>query len=216
MNVWIDAVVVLLILTNLWLLGSMRLVGCIRTTATQGVLMGLLPLLMHGSELTLRLGLQAGASTALKAVVFPWLLLRAVRGANVRREVEPFIGPAKSIMVGMGLLIAAMWIAGRLPPPMSPTVAMNLVVPAALFTIMVGLFLIVSRRTALAQVLGYLAMENGIYAFGMTFAENQPMLVELGILLDVFMAVFVMGITIYHINREFDHIDTDGLRALKD
>jgi hydrogenase-4 component E len=66
------------------------------------------------------------------------------------------------------------------------------------------------------QVLGYLVMENGIYTFGMAMSESQPLMVELGILLDVFMAVFVMGITIYHINREFDHIDTDRMSALKD
>jgi hydrogenase-4 component E len=58
-------------------------------------------------------------------------------------------------------------------------------------------------------------MENGIYAFGVALVENQPVFVELGILLDVFVAVFVMGITMFHINREFDHIDTDQLSKLK-
>ena len=70
--------------------------------------------------------------------------------------------------------------------------------------------------TALSQVLGYLAMENGIYAFGMAFAIQEPLMVEMGVLLDVFVAVFVMGIAIHHISREFDHIDTDKLSALKD
>ena len=88
--------------------------------------------------------------------------------------------------------------------------------PAALFTILVGLFLIVSRRKALNQVLGYLVLENGIYAFGVApGAASVPLLVELGVLLDVFVAVFVMGIAIYHINREFDHIDADQLDRLK-
>jgi hydrogenase-4 component E len=59
-------------------------------------------------------------------------------------------------------------------------------------------------------------MENGIYAFGMAFAIQEPLLVEMGVLLDVFVAVFVMGITIYHISRQFDHIDTDRLSALRD
>jgi hydrogenase-4 component E len=58
-------------------------------------------------------------------------------------------------------------------------------------------------------------MENGIYAFGLAVALKEPLLVELGTLLDVFMAVFVMGIAIFHINREFDHIDTDLLSTLK-
>jgi len=58
-------------------------------------------------------------------------------------------------------------------------------------------------------------MENGIYAFGLSFAQQEPFLIELGTLLDVFMAVFVMGITIFHINREFNHIDADRLNALR-
>ena len=91
-----------------------------------------------------------------------------------------------------------------------------MVLPLAMFNIMIGLFAIVSRRKALTQVLGYLVMENGIYAFGLAFALNEPLLVGLGILLDAFMAVFVMGITIFHISREFDHMDTDRLSALRD
>ncbi len=74
----------------------------------------------------------------------------------------------------------------------------------------------VSRSKAVTQVLGYLVLENGIYCFGLGAAPRSPALVEMGILLDVFVAVFVMGITIYHINREFDHIDTDQLISLKD
>jgi hydrogenase-4 component E len=89
-------------------------------------------------------------------------------------------------------------------------------VPVALFTSLAGLFLIVSRKKALTQVLGYLVLENGIYAFGVGVVQGTPMLVELGVLLDVFVAVFVMGITIFHINRQFDHIDTDQLATLKD
>ena len=86
----------------------------------------------------------------------------------------------------------------------------------ALFTIATGLAIIVSRRKAVTQVVGYLAMENGIYVFGAAFAIREPLLVEMGVLLDVFVAVFVMGIMIHHIGREFDHIDTDRLSVLKD
>jgi hydrogenase-4 component E len=90
-----------------------------------------------------------------------------------------------------------------------------LIVPVAFFTIMSGLFLIISRKKALTQVLGYLDQENGIYAFGVALVRQQPMLVELGILLDIFVAVFVMGIAMFHINREFDSIDTDQLSRLR-
>ena len=85
-----------------------------------------------------------------------------------------------------------------------------------LFTMITGLFLIVSRRQALTQVIGYLALENGVFAFGLGLVREAPVIVEMGILLDIFVAVFVMGITIFHISREFDHIDTDRLSMLKE
>jgi hydrogenase-4 component E len=90
-----------------------------------------------------------------------------------------------------------------------------LVVPVAFFSILTGLFVIVSRKNAITQVLGYIVMENGIYTFGIALAVKQPLLVEFGILLDIFVGVFVMGITIFNINREFEHIDTDQLSHLR-
>lgn len=91
-----------------------------------------------------------------------------------------------------------------------------MLIPGAMFTILTGLFIVVSRRKALTQVLGYLVLENGVYVFGSSLAVEEPLLVEMGILLDVLVAVFVMGIVIFQINREFDHIDTDKLSVLKD
>ncbi len=74
---------------------------------------------------------------------------------------------------------------------------------AAIFLVSIGLFLIVSRRNALMQVIGYLVIENGIFVFAVITVAETPLLVELGILLDAFVAVFVMGIAVFHINREF-------------
>jgi hydrogenase-4 component E len=214
MNVWADAIIILVVLVNLKVLGSSRIVACIRLVAFQGIILGLLPLLAGISGLTLRMILAASVSTALKGLVFPWLLMRTVRDSGARREVHPIVGYTTSLLAGIAMIGAALWMGHRLPLPAS--IGHSLVLPAAFFTVMVGLFMIVARKQAIMQVLGYLVMENGIYTFGMAISASQPLMVELGILLDVFMAVFVMGITIYHINREFDHIDTDRMSALKD
>lgn len=214
MNVWLDAVLVLLILTNLHMLGSSRISACIRAVASQAVLLAVISLLAHEGDMGLRLLLLASASVVIKAGILPWLLRRAVREVGARTEVEPIVGFTTSLLLGLGLLGAAMHVAGRLPPPGAKS--MTFLVAVALFTLMVGLLLIVSRRKAVMQTLGYLAMENGIYAFGLAFAVEEPLLVEMGVLLDVFVAVFVMGIAIHHISREFDHIDTDRLSSLKD
>jgi hydrogenase-4 component E len=214
MNLLVDAMIVLLILTNLRLIASSRMASCIYVVALQGILLGILPLLVGADHFTLRAVMLSVVTVSLKGIVFPWLLLRALQTANVRREIEPLVGYTTSLLVGGALLGLSMWLGGRLPLPVpaeSP-----LVLPLALFNLMIGLFAIVSRRKALTQVLGYLVMENGIYAFGLAFALSEPLLVELGVLLDVFMAVFVMGIAIFHINREFDHMDTDRLTLLKD
>jgi hydrogenase-4 component E len=214
MNVWLDLVLVLLVLTNLHLLGSSRLTACIRTVAMQAVLLGVLPLLAHADEVTLRVVAICVASTAIKAGVLPWLLRRAVVSAGVRNEVEPLVGFTTSLLLGIVLLGLAMRVAGRLPLPGGGD--SGFLIPVALFTTVVGLFLIVARVKAVMQALGYLAMENGVYVFGLAFAVQEPLLVEMGILLDVFVAVLVMGITIHHISREFDHIDTDRLSTLRD
>ncbi len=81
---------------------------------------------------------------------------------------------------------------------------------------MMGLFMTVSRLKALTQVIGYLVFENGIYIFGLLASRDMPWLLEMGVLLDVFVAVFVMGIVIHHISREFDSIHTDRLTQLKE
>jgi len=209
-----DTLVMFVVLVNLRLLGASRLGSCIRIVAIQGLLLGLLPLVSQGTNLGLRVLLQAAVSMILKGIVFPSLLNRAVRESQARRELAPIVGYTPSLLAGGGLLALALWLGGRLPLP--GTTVSSLLVPTALFTIMVGLFMIVARRKAITQVLGYLAIENGIFAFGLAFAEREPFLVEMGILLDAFMAVFVMGIMVYQINREFDHIDTDRLSELKD
>ena len=82
--------------------------------------------------------------------------------------------------------------------------------------VLCGLFLIACRRTAITQVVGYLVLANGVTLFGIGLALEQPLLVELGILLNVFFAVMVMGIAIYHINQEFDSIDVSKLDSLRD
>ncbi len=213
MNSWIDFIMICLVLANLMLLGSSRLGVCIRTVAVQGVLLGLLPL-AGPDRLALHSGILAIASIAIKGTAFPWLLFRAMREANVRREVEPYVGFSSSLLIGVGMLGVSSWLAARLP---QTTVAIStLILPVALFTILTGLFLIVSRRQALTQVIGYLALENGVFAFGIGLIREAPVVVEMGILLDIFVAVFVMGITIFHISREFDQIDTDRLTTLRD
>ena len=94
--------------------------------------------------------------------------------------------------------------------------ASSLLVPVALVTLIVGLLVLMTRSKAVTQVVGYLMLENGVYLFGLTQARRVPFLVEAGVLLDVLVAVFIMGIVVFHINREFDSISAANLTALRE
>jgi hydrogenase-4 component E len=210
----LDILVVLLVVLNFRLLGSSRLTACVQTVAAQAVLLGATALASHWPRVEPRLATIVCLGVAIKAGLLPWLLRRAIRRAGVSREIEPIVGYSVSLMAGAAMLCLCFLVAQ--PLRVGDQREAPLLVPAALFTVMTGLFLIVARKKAITQVLGYLGMENGIYAFGTAFAVQEPLLVELAVLLDVLAAVLVMGIMIYHISREFDHIDTDRLTALKD
>lgn len=214
----IQFILIFVVLTNLTLLGSSRRSSCIQIVAAQGILLGILPLAIPDHGMTFSAIFLALASIILKGVVFPRLLLRAERTAGVKREFQPIIGYSASILLGILFLVFSLWLGTRLqlPAPLRETVGSQLAVPVSVYAILIGLLLIISRNKALTQVLGYLVMENGIYIFGVMFVHDQPWLVETGILLDVFVAVFVMGIAIFHISREFDHMDVDQLTVLKD
>ena len=88
--------------------------------------------------------------------------------------------------------------------------------PTSLATLFTGFLLLISRRKAITQVVGYLILENGIFIFGILLAEAMPLMVEAGVLLDLLVGVFVMGIVIGQINREFSTLDTEQLSALKE
>ncbi len=213
----IDFVMFLMVATNLALLESSRLKTCIWLVAFQGMALGFLPLLV-GYTHTGSVGLHAIAvgiiSIALKGVVFPLLLMLAVRRANVRREIEPFVSNNISIVIGVTALAVSIWLSRFLEIPASAGGA--LAVPMAFFTIFTGLLIITSRKKAITQVVGYLVMENGIFTFGFAVMPHAPFVVELGILLDLLVAVFVMGIMILHISATFDHIDISRISALGD
>ncbi len=201
------------LLTCFALLGSSRIGACIRFLSLQGILFSLVPVIAHDDGLSLRVVLLAGANVALKGMIFPAVLLWLRSQANFHREVEPFVGFVASIMFGVVALAVSLALALELQQTLSR--APFVMLEAAIFLIAIGLFLIVSRRNALMQVIGYLVIENGIFIFGVITVAETPLLVELGILLDVFVAVFVMGIAVFHISREFGVADVDRLTTLK-
>jgi hydrogenase-4 component E len=198
---------------NLLALGSGRLPSIIRAAAFQGMLLGVLPLLLE-TEFHWLVALAAAGTMAIKGFVIPALLRRALRAANIDREERPLLGFIPSLLLGAGAAIGALVLADGLP--LLPEHAGTMLVPGALATLVSGLILLMGRTKAISQVCGYLLLENGIYLFGLLLIRATPLIVEAGILLDLTVAVFVIGIIVDRIQREFDSLDTGKLTSLRE
>jgi hydrogenase-4 component E len=198
---------------NLLALASSRLPSVIRAVAVQGMVLGVMPLLME-LHFDWRVAAVAVVTVAVKGFVIPSLLSRAMRSASIDREIEPFIGYVQSLLLGAAGTIAA--VAGARALPLLPEHAGTLLVPGALASVLTGFVLLIGRAKAIAQVCGYLVLENGIYMFGLLLIKSTPLLVESGILLDLTVGVFVIGIIVDRIQRAFDSLDTRKLTVLRE
>jgi hydrogenase-4 component E len=150
----------------------------------------------------------------LKGFVIPRFLVHAMREANIQHEVKPVVNFMTSLIlgaIGTGLalvLSSTLLLADDHTKP--------LLVPASFATVWTGFLLLTTRKKAITQVVGYLVLENGIFLFGLLLLEAMPFLVEIGVLLDLFTGVFVMGIIIHHISLEFASLSTEHLTELKE
>jgi len=208
-----ETLLVLVLLLNLIALGTSRIRAVIRTVAIQGVALGLMPLVVHES-LDLHIILVSLATIAMKGVIIPSMLQKAMRDVQIKREVEPFIGLIPSMLLGAAATAVAVILAQFLP--LDDAHGAGLVVPTSLATVLTGFLLLTTRLKAISQVLGYLVLENGVFIFGLLLLEAMPLQVEMGVLLDLLVAIFVMGIILNHINREFSSLDTRQLSTLRD
>ncbi|HLB35005.1 MAG TPA: hypothetical protein VJL31_00380 [Gemmatimonadales bacterium] len=207
-----SSLLLLVVLTDFVVLGTSRMSTCIRAIGVQGLLLAGLPVFLHAEWSVHLVGLALGTA-AVKAVALPWFLSWAIREANVRREVEPLVGFVPSLLIGAVMVAGSFAVAPTLPLPVQGG---TLLVAVALSNVLTGLVVLTSRLKAVTQVVGYLMLENGIYVFGLTQTQRVPFLLELGVLLDVFVGVFIMGIVVFHINREFDSMSSSHLEELKE
>jgi hydrogenase-4 component E len=200
---------------NLLALGGSQLRTLIRVISLQGIVMGVLTLLMEYERIDVMVILLATAMIAVKGLLIPYMLRWAMRSANiVERDIKPYIGAVPSLLLGSGGTIAAVVFARSLP--LLPEHAGTLLLPGAIASLLTGLILLMGRARAISQVCGYLILENGIYLFGLLLIRAKPLLVELGILMDVTVGVFIIGIIVDRIQRAFDSQDTRKLTTLQE
>jgi hydrogenase-4 component E len=209
----LDPLLVLVLLLNLFLLGTSRLRAVIGGSALQGVVLGVLAFAVHGHS-AVEAFLVAAGVVIVKGIVIPRLLYKAMRDTATHREVEPFIGFIPSLL--LGALGAGLSVLFAQTLPLAPEHRATLLLPTSFATVLTGFLILTTRRKAITQVVGYLVLENGIFVMGLALLEAMPLLVEAGVLLDLFVAIFVMGIIINHIGREFASMDTSQLSSLKE
>lgn len=213
MHSLLSSLVAALLLINLVVLGSSRIATIVRAVALQGVLLGALAIAAHG-EVSGRVLALAFGSAILKGWVFPVILFRALRQVAIKREVEPSLGLLPTLLLGAAATVLAVVASSALP--LAEGELAPLLVPASFATVAAGFLLLTTRRKAITQVLGFILLENGIFVFGLLLVEAMPFLVEAGVLLDLFVGIFVLSIIIHHINREFASLDTRRLSLLKE
>lgn len=213
MSAAVDPILVVVSILNFLLLGTSRLRAAIHTSALQGALLGVLMVFVHGAPAARPIAVGAVA-VAIKGLLIPTMLHRALRDAAIRREIEPYVSFVTSLVLGAVATAVAVLFADRLP--LAPEHQGSLIVPTSLATVLVGFLLLTTRRKAITQVVGYLVLENGIFIMGLTLHDAMPSLVEVGVLLDLLVAIFVIGIVINHIHREFASLDVARLDTLKE
>jgi len=214
MDQFLDPLLIVALALNFGALGVSRIRAVINMVALQGILLGFLPLILPHHEIGLRSILLIVVTIGLKGFVIPGFLVRAMREANIQHEVHPVVNYMSSLLlgaVGTGLALVFSYTL-----PLAEKDIGHLVVPASLATVWTGFLMLTTRRKAIMQVLGYLLLENGIFLFGLLLLDAMPFLVEVGVLLDLFTGVFVMGIIIHQISREFASISTEHLTELKE
>lgn len=204
---------VLILLLNLAVLGTSRLRSVIGASALQGVALGVLTVAKH-ADISFEIIAIAVAAVAIKGVIIPRLLHKAMRDVAIEREITPLIGFIGSILVGaIGTGLAVIFSSTL---PLRGEDVHSLILPSSFATVLTGFIVLTTRRKAITQVVGYLILENGIFIMGLTLLDAMPFLVEVGVLLDLFVAIFVMGIIINHISREFASTDIARLSSLKE
>lgn len=148
----------------------------------------------------------------IKAVTIPFFLMKSADKMGVDRDKGVSISPTLALMAGCGILFGGYFLA-----PDFAVAAMGNSGSAgmALSLILIGMLLMITRRLALSQVIGFLTLENGIFLYSLTQTRHMPMLVEMGIVFEALIAVLIAGVFIFRINRSFEHIDVTDMRRLR-
>jgi hydrogenase-4 component E len=203
-----------LLLIAFAMLSQRRILSLIRLFAWQGLALTLSTAIVAYSTDQSHLYWSAGITFALKVIVLPWILHRLIDRLNVRWDIETLINIPTTMLVGIGLVIFAFTLATPISQ-MANTVTRS-TLGIALASVLLSFLMMIVRRKAVPQVIGFLSMENGLFFAATSATYGMPLVVELGIALDVLVGTFVFGIFFFHIRETFDSLDIRNMEKLKE
>ena len=204
----------LLLLLAFAMLAQRRIVTLVDLLAMQGALLLVATLLLAWRTHQHHLYVSAALTLGLKVLFLPWLLHRLIRRLQVYWDTEPLLNISATMLVGLLVVVFAFGLAQPISA-LASTATRNSI-GVALAVILLSFITMITRRKAMSQVVGFLSMENGLFFGAMSATYGMPMIVELGVALDVLVAVLVLGIFFFQIREQFDSLDLHNLESLKD
>lgn len=203
--------IALILVSTFMILGSTRLYSCVRAFGIQSFLLACVAGIVAYSTGKNDIYIISALTLIIKSAVIPYIFIHIIREIRVKREIELYVNVSPSLIIG-GVLVVISYHLIRSINIISELSRFAL--SASLSLVSIGLFIMISRKKAITQMLGILIMENGLFLGAISLTYGMPLLVELGIFFDALIGVLIMGILIFRINRTFESIDTDLLKTL--
>lgn len=203
-----------LLLISFAMLSRRRTQRLITLYAWQGVILLFSTCLVAYDAGLTELWYSAALTLILKVIALPWILHRLIQRLGAQWDTEPVVNIPVTMLVGLVLVIFAFGLAQ--PISMMATTITRNTLGIALAVILLSFLMMITRRKAVTQVIGFLAMENGLFFAATSATYGMPMVIELGIALDVLVGVFILGVFFFQIREQFDSLDLHHLEALKE
>ncbi len=204
----------LLLLLSFAMLSQRRIVTLVDLLAIQGGLLAVATLLLAWRTGQPHLYLSALLTVALKVAFLPWLLHRLIHRLEVYWDTEPLLNISGTLLAGVVIVVFAFGLAQPITQLANTT--MRSAIGIAIAVVLLAFLMMITRRKAMSQVIGFLSMENGLFFGAMSATYGMPMVIELGVALDVLVAVLVLGVFFFQIREQFDSLDLHHLESLKE
>lgn len=204
----------LVLLTSFGMLVQRRINGLIHLFAWQGLFLSVSTAIVGFIAARHHLYISSVLTLALKVILLPYILHVLVKRLKIHKEVETVLNVPMTMLIGIGLVIFSYHLTA--PIREVSTFVTRSTLAIALASVMLGLLMMITRRHAVTQIIGFLAMENGLFFAATSATYGMPLVVELGVALDILIAAFIFGIFFFHINKTFESLDVDQMARLKE